>query len=361
MLAISSGVSGGLSLEQAVQQEHVQQAHGARVDAEREERIDVDAAHLDVLDAALAQRVQRPLAGTDALLGPDRAVELVLDLQQAGGELAVLLAVADADRLVRRVGLGERGIERRGVAPEAVEADRERGLGVALVAQRAHAQRRAPGHVQRARGEGLQLVLAPGDEALAHRGRGAEQIQQQPGMAPEVADQAEVGVALVGGGRAVAGVGALQPGPGGLGQREVVMDARDGLHARAVAVREAVAVDGLGAADVRAAVAADRDALVRGQPAGHAARPQHLVAERAVDDLVDLAQLAQAALDVAVHAGDQLQLRLAEIGRDVLVGERRAEPRRVRRVGKHAVRPDAQAFLFDAAQDAGERLGRERA
>ena len=299
--------------------------------------------------------------GIDALLGPDGAVELVLDLQQAGGELAVLVAVADADRFVRRVGLGERGMERRGVALEAVEADRERALGVALVAERAHAQRRAPGHVKRALGEGLQPVRAPGDETAADRRRGAEQIEQQPGMAPEVADQAEVGVALVGGGRAVAGVGALQLGPGGLRQREVVMDARDGLHAPPVAVREAVAVDGLGAADVGAAVAADRDQLVLGQAARHAAAPEHFVADLAVDDLVDLGQLAQAAVDVGVHAGDQLELRLAEIGRDVLVGERRSQARRVRRVGKGAVSFDAQAFLFDAAQDARKQLGRERA
>ena len=80
----------------------------------------------------------------------------------------------------------------------------------------------------------------------------------------------------------------------------------------------------------------------------------------AVDELVDLGQLAQAAVDAGVHAGDQLELRLAEIGRDVLVRERRAEPRRVRRFGKRAVRPDAQAFLLDAAPDACERLGRER-
>ena len=157
MLAISSGVSGGLSASRQWSRKMSSRRIDVRVDADREERVDVDQAHFDVFDPALAQRVQRPLAGMDALLGPDRAVELVLDLQQAGGELVVVVAVADADRLVRRVGLRERGIERRGVALQAVVAHRERSLGVALVAERSHAQRRAPGHVQRALGERLQL------------------------------------------------------------------------------------------------------------------------------------------------------------------------------------------------------------
>ena len=70
-------------MEQAVQQEHVENAHGRRVDADREERVEVHQPHLDVLDPALAQCVQRPLARTDAALGPDGAVELVFDLQHA--------------------------------------------------------------------------------------------------------------------------------------------------------------------------------------------------------------------------------------------------------------------------------------
>ena len=64
--AISCGVSGGLSREQAMQQEDVEEAAGRRGDADRRERIEVHQAHLDVLDAALAQRVQRALAGLDA-------------------------------------------------------------------------------------------------------------------------------------------------------------------------------------------------------------------------------------------------------------------------------------------------------
>ena len=73
-----------------MQEKDIEEAAGLRGDADRRERIEVHQAHLHVLDAALAQRAQRPLAGIDAALHADLAVELVLDLQQAGRELVVL-------------------------------------------------------------------------------------------------------------------------------------------------------------------------------------------------------------------------------------------------------------------------------
>src|SRR2546426_115707 len=246
--------------EQAVQQEQVEEAAGRRPDADRAERVEVHQAHFDVLDAALAQRVERALPGIDAALGADGAVELVLDLQQAGRQLAVVVVVADAGFRVGRIGLGERVVERGGVALEVVVAHAQRGLRVALVAERPHAQR---GRVRRIHGAGReldQLVLAPLDEARARRGRGAEQVDRQPGMAPEVADPGE---------------------------------------------------------------------------------------------------LLQAGLHAAVHAGDQLELRLAEIGGDVRVRERRAERRRVRRLRKRAVGTHAQALLLDAAVHSPESFRRE--
>ena len=178
--------------EQAVQQEHVEKTHRARGDADCAKGIEVHQAHLDVLDAAVAQGVQWPFSGADHAFGPDGPVELVLDLQQARGELAVVVAVADADRLVGGIGLGERVLERGGVALEAVVAHRERGLRVALVAQPPHAQRGRVGQVERVLAQPLELVRAVVDEARAHRGRGAEKVEQQPGMAPEIADQREV-------------------------------------------------------------------------------------------------------------------------------------------------------------------------
>ena len=83
-------------LQQAMQQEHVEDAHGLRVDAHRAEWIEVHQPHLDVLDTAFAQRVQRTLARADTTLGPDRAVELVFDLQHAVRQLMVAVAVANA-------------------------------------------------------------------------------------------------------------------------------------------------------------------------------------------------------------------------------------------------------------------------
>ena len=183
------------------------------VDADGVERAHVHAADLDVLDATLAQRAQRPLAGKDAPLRPDRAVELVLDLQQRRGELAVVLAVEHADRLVGRIGLGERAVQRGRVAREAVEAHRQRRLGIALVPQAPHAQRGAVRRDQRPGFPGAELVRVVADEGAAHRGGRAEQDQQQPRVAAEVADQREVAPVLVGVGRPRVPVGPLEHRP----------------------------------------------------------------------------------------------------------------------------------------------------
>ena len=181
--------------QQAMQQVHVEQVHRCGHDADGQERVEVHEPHLDVLDAALAQRVQRPLALADAALRPDRAVELVLDLQQRHAELAVIVAVADADRLVGRIRAGERALQRRAVALEAVVADGERRLRVALVAEPAHAQRRRVREVEAcSRDSRCELVLATLDEARAHGRRRAEQVEQQPRVAAEIADQREVRV-----------------------------------------------------------------------------------------------------------------------------------------------------------------------
>src|SRR6476620_1317838 len=136
-----------------------------------------------------------------------------------------------------------------------------------------------------------ELVVATGDEARAHRGRGAEEIEQEPRVTAEIADQAEV--LLV----------------SDAGQRAVVVDAGDRLRAPAVAVREAEAIHGLRASDVGGAIAADREQVVRRQVARHARAPQDLLADRPVDDLVDVRELLQAPLDARVHAGDELELR----------------------------------------------------
>jgi hypothetical protein len=122
--------------QHAVQEENIEQAHRLRSDAGRRERVEVHQAHLDVFHAALAQRVQRALAAANAALRADLAVELVFDLQQRGCELAVFARlVADADFFVRRIRLEQRFFERCPIRVQAVEARRDRGLRVALVAE----------------------------------------------------------------------------------------------------------------------------------------------------------------------------------------------------------------------------------
>ena len=126
-------------------------------------------------------------------------------------------------------------------------------------------------------------------------------------MAAEVADQAEILLTRH------------------VRQRPVVVDARNGLHTPPIAVAQAHAVHTLGAAHVGAAITAQRNSLVGGQATGHARHPQHFVAQRlqaAVGELVQCGQLGQHGLGVFVGAGDQLHLRLAEVGGDVRVGQR---------------------------------------
>ena len=333
--------------QQAMQQKHVEKTQCRRADADALERVQIHAAHLDVFDAALAQRVQRALAAVDHALRADRSVELVLDLQQARRKLFVVAdRIANPDFLVRRVGPGQRVLQRRAVARQAVVADRQVRLRIALVTQAPHAQRRRVRQEHGLVAQRLQFMRAPGDKARRDRGRRTEQIEQQKRMAPEVADQAEVLVAR------------------DLGHRPVVVNPRNGLHAPAVTVAQARAVDALRQADVGAAVAADRNGGVGRQAAGHAGDPHHFVAgfaKRLHDELVDLRQLFQTRLDARVHPGDELELRLAEVGGDVRVRERRAERRRVRRQREFTAGLRAQAFFFDAASDRLQALLRQRA
>ena len=229
-------------------------------------------------------------------------------------------------------------MQRGGVALQAVVAHVQCGLHFALVPQAAHAQRCAVGHVQRAAGQGLQLVRTAGDKGRTHRRRCAKKGQQQESMAAEVADQREIAVVV-------------QAGHG-----PVVVDPGNRLHATAIPVAQPHAVDTLGAPHVGRPIAPNRNGLVGGQPARHAGGPHHFIATglaRLVEHtgrvLVHLRQLGQTGIHTAVHPGDQLQLRLAVVGGDVGMGERTAQRGRVRRQGELAVGLGAQAFFFEAA------------
>src|SRR4029078_11849016 len=84
-------------LKQAMQQEYIEHPDRPFGNDDRREGVEVHEARLDVLDAALAQCMQRALGGPDHALRTDRAVDLVLDLQQAGRELPIAVAVANPD------------------------------------------------------------------------------------------------------------------------------------------------------------------------------------------------------------------------------------------------------------------------
>ena len=257
--------------------------------------------------------MQGPLVGPRYALRPDAAVELVLDLQQGRRQLDVRpVRAAQPQRLVGWVRDRQGSLQRPGVAVQAVVADVEDGLRVALIAQTPHAQRGGVGQAVGARTQFLQPMCTACDEAAAHHGRSAKEIEQQKRMPSEVADQPEVVVVRQ------------------TRHRPVVVDARDRLHAAAISMTEACAVDTLHARQVGSSVAGDRDVLVNRQSAGHARRPERLFANFTQDLLVQLSKLRHAGVDGAVRASDQFDLRLAEVGSDVRMAQRRAQCCRVR-------------------------------
>ena len=141
-----------------------------RGDADRLEWVEVHQPHFDVLDTALAQRVERALSRKNYTLGPNRAVKLVFYLQQSCSQLVVVATrIAHADRFIGRVGFGQGFLQRCGIPFQTVVANRQRSLGIALVAEPPHAQRGSVRHVQRLVAQLLKPVLTPGNKTRTHR------------------------------------------------------------------------------------------------------------------------------------------------------------------------------------------------
>ena len=194
--------------------------------------------------------------------------------------------------------------------------------------------------------------IAPGKEGAAHRRRHPEQEQDHPAVTAIVPQESEVGVVdeclaaqlRVGHG--------LEHRPEPLREGVVVVDARDRLHHPAIAQAEADPVDVLHAADVRTAVAGNRDLAVVLDPAGHAGRPQHLVAELAVDELVDVAEVLLELPGTRERRRDELDQGFRVVGRDVRVGQRRAERSRVRRLRDPPVGRDPERLPLHPFQAA---------
>jgi hypothetical protein len=76
-------------------------------------------------------------------------------------------------------------------------------------------------------------------------------------------------------------------------KRIIEVHAGNRLHDAPVAQPQAVAVDRLHAADIRGAELRERNAVVAVERARHAGRPQQLVAQMAIDELMDVAQILQ--------------------------------------------------------------------
>ncbi len=120
------------------------------------------------------------------------------------------------------------------------------------------------------------------------------------------------------------------------------MHAGNRLHDASVAHPQAVAIDRLHAPDIGAAELRQRNARIAVDRAGHARRPQQLVVQVAVHELMDIAKILQQFPGLAERRRDQFDQRLGEIRRDMFIGERRSQCFRMAGLGDDAVRRDAQ-------------------
>ena len=100
------------------------------------------------------------------------------------------------------------------------------------------------------------------------------------------------------------------------------MDAGDALHGLAVTQGQALAVDVLEFADMRAAVTGDRNRLLVRQGAGHRRAPQVFAVQLAVGEAVDLLQIGQGRRRIRLGRSDEFQQRLGVVSGDLRMGQR---------------------------------------
>ena len=128
-------------------------------------------------------------------------------------------------------------------------------------------------------------------------------------------------------------------------------------------MRQAHAVNALGPADIGRAEAGNRNGFIGRQAAGHARHPEHFVAvflQRLVGELVQLCELFKRGFGAGMGAGDQFDLRLAEVGGDAGMRQGRTQGGRMRRQRQRAAGLRPQAFFFKAPAHALELLGCQR-
>src|SRR6187551_1995841 len=114
------------------------------------------------------------------------------------------------------------------------------------------------------------------DETSADRRRCAKQINQQPKVTAEIADQTEVARGFKILQRLLVATLGLQGAPKIIGQAEVVVNAGDSLHGAAVAMAEPNAIHRFHLAAIGCAVARNRDFIVAAEDARHARGPEAL-------------------------------------------------------------------------------------
>ena len=296
-MASSSAPSiGGLSFSSSSDQQGLEEVQLAWVDAHRIEGAVVQRAHLDVLDAGPRQRLDGALAGPRRALGPDVAVILVLDLQHVARKLPVFVVTpAHPAPRMARCGCTDRAPQVAQVLLEAVDRHRDLGRLVAVaVADVAHAQRGRMRTDQRiGRPVAVRLrVAATLQERAAQRRRSTEQVGHEPAVPAVVAQQVEIARRdeIAGRDRAYWPELGIQR-PEGLRQRVIEMHARDGLHHAAVADLQSVPVDVLDPALVRGTVVRNRNLPVAANLARHGGCPEQFLAQVAIDELMQVAQV----------------------------------------------------------------------
>ena len=132
------------------------------------------------------------------------------------------------------------------------------------------------------------------------------------------------------------------------------MHSGNGLHDAAVAHAQTPAVYRLHPTHVRCPELRERNAFVVVDGARHAGRPQQLIVQVSINELVDVAQILQQFPGFAERRSDQLDQRFGKVGRNVLVREGRTQRGRVGRVLNFARRRHAQRLLLDALPTAAQ-------
>src|ERR1019366_8582658 len=109
-----------------------------------------------------------------------------------------------------------------------------------------------------------------------------------------------------------------------------------------------MAVNGFHAPDIRRAELRQGYVRIALDRAGHTRCPQQLVIQMPVNELMDIAQILQQLPTLEEWRGYQLDQGFGKIRRDVIVGERRTQRKRMPRLDDFAGRRNTQRFFLDA-------------